>query len=698
MSPLLFDSDSDLSDPNSSKNIAPIPNNQEQQQITDTQPTPVRADADADRPASSSSEPLLDFPTSTPETTTTDDTDLSQPLRVRLPIVNPDVTRRSRNAFRSYKCTPARLNRLSALRDSRPSATSEPQLPSTSGMAAPPATTTTSTRLSHSSSAVAALQSTPKPPPQASSSSDFSVASDISAIMQVRRNVITGSSDEAANAVRPEPYEACPSHELPLATPPPCPIALNRLLKHQNDAQAASTPSSQELQIIEHPNAVITLSSSTTTTTDDNRRPQQTQRKPQRRKTINTPPRTRTTFKRSPQDADSFRRRSPDLFDTYDEDDSVVSALPRRITSFFAPPRSSFFARLSTQAAAAASASTPLRRETPRVTAAQRRHDESIDIFGDNATFIETPRRPTDLDQLLQTTTTTTTPTTFSRAVHATSATPATSAVLMTVQTAGQDTTNTSATSANVFEITRNDVFPHVIRLHSDSDMSPIKVSQDDERKTQQPQQPSTSRTLHFKLPTPAKENLTDPDLLNTGIIQSSQDVSDEQQQPHECTPRKLTLYERLCRSDPSRQFAGQRRRKTRQQRLLQQRSDDRSRRTKSSAAVDGTTTTDSPVAKRKHRMQKWGSDERSGGSSSTVGKPPAAKASKWTGRRLDDYFTKIPTSTSFSSGCEQPQAENDTVAHANTSKEEKTAPASGPAQSFQLLELTSSDEDLLAV
>lgn len=633
MSPLLFDSDSDCDD-GTSQDAVPIANNQQQQANHNQQhrrtsnPGPaLPLTASPIEKTPSSSEPLLDLPTSTTET----DTDLSQPLHK----ANTDSTAavRRRTNFRSFKCAPARLTRLAALREERLHATAPPPV---APMHPPRLKTPASS--GHSKRPQPAKRVRPTYP---SSSSEFSVASDISVAMTARRNVISGDSDELNPRQPYEPYELC--------------TARNQLVDNADTFDVLpgqrEPSTSQELQVIEHKSVIISLSSST----DDYSRSQ-----PRQRLTAGSKP-TAT----SSATVAAHKRRSPDLFDTYDGDETVPT-LPRRIMSFFDPPRASFFARLSSQAAAlaacnstGANGSTPARRQTPSQARQARRRDESIDIFGDNATFIETPHRPTQL---------------------ATDETGASASVTLSPQQQHpshpqqhRDTSTNMANTTSVFEITKNDVFPHLIRMTSDSDMSPIKMSDDDQ---QQISGPSKSA---FKLPSTStpltKENFVDPDVNNTGVIAASQD-----QQEQLRTPLKLTLYERLCRTDPSRQFGSHRRRKSvvrppapgPSQSVI--RTPER-KRGKSLAAKPDTPGSTSPERKRRlgggARLQKWGSDER------------ATKTAKavWTGRRLDDYFAKA--STSSSSATTAPK----------TDASAKGTISVKPMASFQLLVLSSDDE-----
>lgn len=620
MSPLLFDSDSEC-DESASQDAVPIANNQQQQanhnqqhRRTSNTSTALPLTGSQIEKTPSSSEPLLDLPTSTTET----DTDLSQqPHKAN---TDNTATVRRRTNFRSFKCAPARLTRLAALRNER---LQTPAPPPDAPMH-PPRLKTLASTSSGKPPAKRPLPAKRVWPTYPSSSSEFSVASDISVAMTARRNVISGDSDEL-NARQPyEPYEPC--------------TARNQLVDNADAfnvlpaQREAST--SQELQVIEHKSVIISLSSST----DDYSRSQ-----PQQRSAATS--------------VASHKRRSPDLFDTYDGDETVPT-LPRRVMSFVDPPRPSFFARLSTQAASlAASSGTPAKRPTPSQARQARRRDESIDIFGDNATFIETPHRQTQL---------------------ATDETCASASVPMLPQQPSsqphqhRDTSTNMANTTSVFEITKNDVFPHLIRMNSDSDMSPIKMSDDD-------QQIAGINKSAFKLPptsTPlTKENFVDPDVNNTGVIASSQD-----QQAQLRTPLKLTLYERLCRTDPSRQFGSRRRRKSvarpsaagGSQSVI--RTPER-KRGKSLATRADTPGSTSPERKRRvgggARLQKWDSDERA---------PKTAKP-VWTGRRLDDYFAKA--STSSSSAATAPKSQ---------------APAKGtisvkPMASFQLLVLSSDDE-----
>lgn len=599
MSPLLFDSDSDSAASSPQDTTVIIPNNQQ---------ALVTAEKPSSSPASSS-EPLLDLPTSTTET----DTDVSQCQPPSASVLT--TPQRRRHTFRSFKCTPARLTRLTALRNNRPAvatATVTPAKSTAARMAPPPKVHNQQKRVTTSSAA-----SRTKYP---SSSSEFSVASDISAVMQARRNVIRTDSDaDNTDAVRVEAYEP--------ARPPPAlnPCSFDDLHLRLLPQRRREPSPSQELQIIEHRNVIITLSSDT-----DNH--PATPSAPQSSAAAN---RTRRNGGRTSEDPSS-NRRSPDLFDTFDDEFDAVPALPRRSASFFERPRCGFFARLSTQAAAALTSSTPIR------TPPQQRRDESIDIFGDNATFIETPRRLTELEDYgprLTTTTTTKTPTAG-----------------VAASDRGVDNNNsTMANTTSMFEITKNDVFPHLIRVNSDSDMSPIKMSEEEQLQ----QKPSSSavprQASAFALPAKMpnwKENFVDPDILNTGVIGSSQD----QQQR---TPLKLTLYERLCRTDPSRQFSGPGRRKAISSSV---RTPDRKPRrrksvTGSAAALLATATpvSTSPESKRRQRLQKWSSDERA------APKPSTSKA-KWTGRRLEDYFAKTGT-TSSGASCSAAPAKTAVVA-----------------------------------
>lgn len=637
MSPLLFDSDSD-SDANESPDAVPIANNQQQQahqlhhqhhRIANASPSLPLSSSPPEMAVPSSSEPLLDLPTSTTET----DTDLSQPpAKANTDASAPaGVVARRRTSFRSFKCAPARLTRLAALRNERLQATAPPP-------AQPPVATMHPPRLKPAAAAPVASCSYSHPkqrastakrlrPAYPSSSSEFSVASDISVAMTARRNVISGDSEEL-NPVRPayEAYEPCTARRHQHAD-----TGTHNLSVLPVEREPST---SQELQLIEHKSVIITLSSST----DEGSRSQQRQ--------------FGCTPRRSTQGA--HRRRSPDLFDTYDGDE-VVPTLPRRTMSFFDPPRASFFARLNSQAAslAAASGGTPKRRPTPsRVASAQaRRRDESIDIFGDNATFIETPHRPAQL------------------VIDETSAS---ASVTLTPQ---QHQHRDTSTNPGVFEITKNDVFPHLIRLTSDSDMSPIKMSDDE-------QQLAAGNRSAFKLPatsTPViREHFVDPDVNDTGVIAASQDAQEQMR-----TPNKLTLYERLCRTDPSRQFGIRRRRKAGAPRTAADGSQSvirtpERKRVKSAGAATATAAETSTGTSQERktgaggaRLQKWGSDERS-----TKWTKPA-----WTGRRLDDYFAKASTSSSGTTTAQKSE------------KAAKAASSEKPKASFQLLVLSSDDD-----
>lgn len=367
--------------------------------------------------------------------------------------------------------------------------------------------------------------------------------------------------------------------------------------------------SSQEVQIIEHKNVIISLTSSGETSSDRRDREKQKNDKLQS-----------FCFEKS-----AFGQ-SPDLFDTF-EDDKAAPELPRRKNIFMDNRHISFFDRLGVPRPTTSFAkSTPLRKK--------REIDTSIDMFGDNATTFGETRRHIPIEPI--------------------------------IEPKVNETRTSNANSSSVFEITRNDVFSNLLRVNSDSDMSPIKMS-DDELASSGEQlsprkRPPCLEGLHIQRRTPSKlqskENISDSDALDTGIIAAT---------PHEQTPqKKLSLYERLCRSDPQRKVV-HRKQKPGQTTTGSQGSPDRRRK----KAVGSTM--QSPDH-RKKRMTKVASDER------------LNKNSTWTGRRLDDYFKKAGTSTNTAT--EQKPATQVAVP-------KETASAFTPKMTtFQLLVLSSDDEE----
>lgn len=364
--------------------------------------------------------------------------------------------------------------------------------------------------------------------------------------------------------------------------------------------------SSQEVQIIEHKNVIISLTSSGETSTERRDREK-----------------SKNDHLKSFRFEKSAFGQSPDLFDTF-EDDKLDSELPRRKNIFMNNRQSSFFDRLGVpRPTTSYTKSIPLRKK--------REVDTSIDMFGDNATTFGETRRPVPIEPIVENKT--------------------------------NETRTSNANSSSVFEITRNDVFSNLLRVNSDSDMSPIKMSDDDLPSSGEQssirQRPPCLEGLQIQRRTPSKlqskENISDPDALDTGIIAGT---------PHEQTPqKKLSLYERLCRSDPQRKVA-HRKQKSGQGTTGSQGSPER-RRKKSVAVIL------SPDH-RKKRMTKVASDERLG------------KNTTWTGRRLDDYFKKAGTSNAATEQKPIPQnvAAKDTV------------PVFEPKKAtFQLLVLSSDDE-----
>lgn len=327
--------------------------------------------------------------------------------------------------------------------------------------------------------------------------------------------------------------------------------------------------SSQEVQIIEHKDMVISLTSSGETSMDRRESQKKTDKKEGFR------------FEKS------VFGQSPDLFDTF-EDDKPLLELPRRKNMFLDNRRMSFFDRLGVP-----KPTVPLTSSAPQ-RSKKREPDTSIDMFGDNATCFGENRRMVPISEPI-------------------------------IEPKLHESRTSNANSSSVFEITRNDVFSNMLRVNSDSDMSPIKMSDDDQpatvagRRASQEntprRRPSCLEGLQIQRKHQSKENVSDPDALDTGVIAAT---------PQEETPqRKLSLYERLCRSDPMRKKTHRKQKAT----AGSQGSPDRRR--KKVAATTGT----SPDH-RKKRMTKLSSDER------------LNKGSTWKGRRLDDYFKKAASNS----------------------------------------------------
>lgn len=327
--------------------------------------------------------------------------------------------------------------------------------------------------------------------------------------------------------------------------------------------------SSQEVQIIEHKNVIISLTSSGETSNERRERDK-----------------SKTDKLQSFRFEKSAFGQSPDLFDTF-EDDKRDAELPRRRNIFMDNRHMSFFDRLGVPRPSTSFAkSTPLRKK--------RELDTSIDMFGDNATtFGETTRRQFPIEPIIE---------------------PA----------KPSDTRTSNPNSSSVFEITRNDVFSNLLRVNSDSDMSPIKMTDDDDElassvdPSSPRQRPPCLEGLQIQRRTPSKlqtkQQVSDPDAQDTGVIAAT---------PTEQTPKKkLSLYERLCRSDPQRKQVHRKNKSSCGTSNASQGSPDRRRKKVSAGAIL------SPDH-RKKRIAKVASDER------------LSKAGSWTGRRLDDYFKK---------------------------------------------------------